>query len=812
MSGEPLAQTSLVVVRDAADSSPLMTSLPNNLSQLINLVSLNLSGHNLSKIDIPLGQLTLLRTLTLSRNQLRSFGNGTGVTVLMPLLQELDLSNNALAVMPFGATVRATALRSLNCSQNQIRKFVVDHVRAMPSLTSLCLLNNGITGLPAEIGELTNLVELQLAHNRLSALPDSLSNLQDLSTLELSNNLLRALPSSLSALPALWRSTEEWSLGVNALSESPLYELRTMEHLRVIDLHDNSIALWPESFAALTSEPTRLGALALVSSFLSGRSSSTAGAIAPPTPTATTTADIVNATTPAAAATRAFVASSSLTPTGTPTKLGAVVPASSTTAPVPPTTAVVAAVAPVSDVVSPPRPFGAPRAKSSGSHLVPPQLSELILRNNRLSSINACVDDMQQYVHLKRLDLSHNAFKSVPQELVLLTALEHLDLSDCASLLVLPADLSGFKRLSTLLLARCGKLAELPVSLASLPALQAFSFSHLSAAAPRALGVAVNAAAADADDVEKAEDDGGYVPSRHCVGAICDADAMRARFQYNISLRVLGGAPHPLAGAMLLALAAADGKRFLHNDGIKHMRSFVARPDACAAESEPFRVVAADFVGRTMSLLARDEQFRDRLVQDDSLSLLLLLAENKHHGVVSECAVALTSLCGFVHEPQLVADARATVDQAIDPASVAATSPAATAAAVAPVKEAAASTPTATPHTGTDCAERARFGAGGGESCAGDMGAAHCERDAGEPCRQCARCAGRDDGALLSLATRQGVRVGRQVARGAGVVSLSRQRWPIAGAPHRLISGAADAEQLRVLEPPPAGERRLSAV
>jgi hypothetical protein len=333
--------------------------------------------------------------------------------------------------------------------------------------------------------------------------------------------------------------------------------------------------------------------------------------------------------------------------------------------------------------------------KSSGSQLVPPQLSELILRNNRLSSINACVDDMQQYVHLKRLDSVAQRF----QECAAGARAAHR------------ARAPRFERLRVAAGA-AGRLVWLQAAVdAAVGALrQAGRAASVARVAAGAAGVFVlaserrGAACArrrcqcsrgDADDVEKAEDDGGYVPSRHCVGAICDADAMRARFQYNISLRVLGGAPHPLAGAMLAG--ARGGRRQALSAQRRHQAHALVccAPDACAAESEPFRVVAADFVGRTMSLLARDEQFRDRLVQDDSLALLLLLAENKHHGVVSECAVALTSLCGFAHEPQLVADARATVTQAIDPASVAATSPAAQPLDRAGVA-AAASTPTAT--------------------------------------------------------------------------------------------------------------------
>jgi predicted acylesterase/phospholipase RssA len=422
-----------------------------------------------------------------------------------------------------------------------------------------------------------------------------------------------------------------------------------------------------------------------MSSFLSGRGASAAPAAIMPAPatgapdaaaSSSTTAgetasggDIMTASTPAAMAARVFAASSTLTPTGTPVKATAAFVA----------TAAVAVIADTSDVVSPPRPFGAPRAKRASNQLVPPSLTDLTLRSNKLSSLNGNADDMLQYVNLTRLDLSSNAFKTLPAEIALLTALEHLDLSNCASLMALPADLSPLTRLSTLLLAQCAKLAELPASLASLPSLTAFSITYLSAAAPRPLGVVGRA---DGDDGDGADRSGGCVPSRHCVGAIVDPEAMRARFQYNQAMRPLGSAPHPLGGAMMLALAATDGKRFLHNDGVKHMRAFVERPSpAGASEPAAFRAVGADFIGRTMSQLARDSAFHDRLTQDDALQLLLLLASYDHPGVAAECAVALTALCGAAHEPQLAAGAQAaTAAPPVPPTSVASGAVAATAA------------------------------------------------------------------------------------------------------------------------------------
>jgi Leucine-rich repeat (LRR) protein/predicted acylesterase/phospholipase RssA len=712
---EPALLTQLVIARDTGDpKSLLMMSLPSNLKELVNLASLTLTGHNLVKFDVAHLLLSTLRSLCLSNNRIRTFAGTAAAAVHLPLLEQLDLSHNELGSMPGVAGTKLPRLRVLDVSHNKVRSFAQEHVRAVPSLMTLRASHNAIAALPSEIGELTCLVDLHLAFNKLVALPDSISALQDLVQLDVHHNSLRALPSAISSLQALRHSTSDWSLAYNGFVESPVFELRSLEHLRVLDLQANAISAWPESFAALTAaEPTRLSTLALVSSFLSGRGASAAPAAIMPAPDAAATssaaaagetasggvaADIMTASTPAAVAARVFAASSTLTPTGTPVKATAAFAA----------TAAVAVIADPSDVVSPPRPFGAPRAKRASNQLVPPSLTDLTLRSNKLSSLNGNADDMLQYVNLTRLDLSSNAFKTLPAEIALLTALEHLDLSDCASLMALPADLSPLTRLSTLLLAHCAKLAELPASLASLPSLTAFSITYLSAAAPRPLGVVERA---DGDDGD-ADRSGGCVPSRHCVGAIVDPDAMRARFQYNQAMRLLGSAPHPLSGAMMLALAATDGKRFLHNDGVKHMRAFVERPSpACASEPAAFRAVGADFIGRTMSQLARDSAFHDRLTQDDALQLLLLLASYDHPGVAAECAVALTALCGAAHEPQLAAGAQAaTAAPPVPPTSVAggavaATAAAATVATAAPV--AASSSAAAMPASGAQKAATA---------------------------------------------------------------------------------------------------------
>jgi hypothetical protein len=166
------------------------------------------------------------------------------------------------------------------------------------------------------------------------------------------------------------------------------------------------------------------------------------------------------------------------------------------------------------------RPGGTPRRRHDAhtSTLLPP-LAELSLHDNKLYELRSSAADFAHYERLTRLDLSRNALVRLPSELCgTLTALAHLDLSDCAALTEIPANIGTLTQLRTLLLARCAKLSTLPVGIASLPLLtasnlggwvgcvcsvtlcvSAVSVGLVSAAAPRPLGVGT-----DDDD-----DDGG---------------------------------------------------------------------------------------------------------------------------------------------------------------------------------------------------------------------------------------------------------------------------------------------------------------
>jgi Leucine-rich repeat (LRR) protein len=69
--------------------------------------------------------------------------------------------------------------------------------------TEIDLRDKGISELPDEIGQLTNLQKLVFTRDRLTTLTESIGQLTNLQSLNLSSNCLKSLPTSLARLEKL---------------------------------------------------------------------------------------------------------------------------------------------------------------------------------------------------------------------------------------------------------------------------------------------------------------------------------------------------------------------------------------------------------------------------------------------------------------------------------------------------------------------------------------------------------------------------------------------------------------------------------
>jgi len=107
-----------------------------------------------------------------------------------------------------------------------------------PSLTSLNRSDQGLTKLPPEILQMTNLQYLDVSSNRLTgALPAEIRHLQNLEILDISNNQMTGLPAELGQLAKL----RVLNASNNKLTGIP-HELGNLQNLEVLDLSDNDIS------------------------------------------------------------------------------------------------------------------------------------------------------------------------------------------------------------------------------------------------------------------------------------------------------------------------------------------------------------------------------------------------------------------------------------------------------------------------------------------------------------------------------------------------------------------------------------------
>ena len=114
--------------------------------------------------------------------------------------------------------------------------------------TGLDLRSRGLTKLPPEIGQLTNVKWLGLSHNQLTILPPEIGQMTSLTWLDLTGNQLTALPSEIGKLVGLGTL----DLSGNQLTSVPP-EIGQLVSLRQLDLRFNRLTTLPHEIGSLIS-------------------------------------------------------------------------------------------------------------------------------------------------------------------------------------------------------------------------------------------------------------------------------------------------------------------------------------------------------------------------------------------------------------------------------------------------------------------------------------------------------------------------------------------------------------------------------
>lgn len=168
-------------------------------------------------------------------------------------IESLNLYNYQSLVSDLTGIEYLPNLKLLNISSFNLS--IPDVVWTMTSLEYLNIANMGLTELPAEIGNLTNLRTLIVGDfwssstkNNLTALPDEIGNLTKLEQLDISRNSISELPDSFANIHTLI----EFEARSNAFTEFPA-ELLESTGLEKLDFYYNKLSELPDGLSALVN-------------------------------------------------------------------------------------------------------------------------------------------------------------------------------------------------------------------------------------------------------------------------------------------------------------------------------------------------------------------------------------------------------------------------------------------------------------------------------------------------------------------------------------------------------------------------------
>lgn len=203
-----------------------------HLSSFSYLIHLNISGCFLNN--------TLIR--------------GLGYRMNSSNLQNLDMSFNKISSLDISIFEGFSNILYLNISHNQLKRFEMDFLDALPKLRHLLLCDNHIDIFPAKEFKLLHprLEFLDLQNNNLMSItPKALHWFRSLSKLNLHNNSLTNTDFYFSSSMQMLYELDLGFNAINTISDNMFFGLKS---LRVLHMQNNNISYLPDfSFSVLSS-------------------------------------------------------------------------------------------------------------------------------------------------------------------------------------------------------------------------------------------------------------------------------------------------------------------------------------------------------------------------------------------------------------------------------------------------------------------------------------------------------------------------------------------------------------------------------
>jgi internalin A len=209
--------------------------LPESISTLKNLTSLDISDNGLGSLPEWIGELKNLTSLDVSDNSLTTVLKWTGE---LKNLTSLDISDNGLGSIPkwIGELKNLTSLNVGNSGLKSLPQWIGE----LKNLTSLDVSYNLLTSLPEWIGELKNLTSLDVSYNLLTSLPEWIGELKNFTSLNVRHSGLKSLPQWIGEL----KNLTSLDIGFNGLKTLPEW-IGELKNLTTLDVSKNDLRTIP---------------------------------------------------------------------------------------------------------------------------------------------------------------------------------------------------------------------------------------------------------------------------------------------------------------------------------------------------------------------------------------------------------------------------------------------------------------------------------------------------------------------------------------------------------------------------------------